>query len=168
MLLLLDPYYSANKVRKRLAEERRAAQAAEAVAAAEAQGRLERFKRLTMGRAMEGGQQHQDKGGPHAAHRLSRQQQHRPSRSGPAAPTAAAGALALDMRQELHAAGVLTEQELQDGAGLGPSMDVALSGAAQQVLRHAAQQRQAAVQVAEEWLRAQSALVVVEADEDMP
>jgi hypothetical protein len=72
------------------------------------------------------------------------------------------------MRQELLAAGVLTERDLEDGADLGTGMDTALSGVAQQVLRHAAQQRQAAVQVAEEWLRAQSALVVVEADEDMP
>jgi hypothetical protein len=149
MLLLLDPYYSASKVRKRTAEEKRAAKAAEAAAAAAAQGRLSRFKSLTMARA----------GAEAPAAGLSAQQ---PSRSSP-------GRSMQDVRQELVAAGVITQQDWEDGGlSLGPGIDAALSGGAQQVLRRAAQQRRIAVEVAHEWLCAQNALVVVDADEDMP
>jgi hypothetical protein len=74
-----------------------------------------------------------------------------------------------DVRQELVVAGVITQQDWESGGlSLGPGIDTALSGGAQQVLRRAAQQRQTAVEVAQEWLRAQNALVVVDADEDMP
>jgi hypothetical protein len=153
MLLLLDPYYNASKVRKRTAEEKRAAKAADEAAAAAARDRLSRFKRLTLARAgadgAAGGQH-----GPAAGHH--RQQQ--PSRSAPAGMQG--------IQQELLAAGVFSEHDLQDATGSLGDLGGDLRGGAQQVLRRAAQQRQTAVQVAQEWLRAQSALVLVDADDD--
>jgi hypothetical protein len=150
MLLLLDPYYSANKVRQRTAEEKRAAKAAEAAAAAEARGRLERFKSLTMGRYAADNQHGSARG----------QQRSRPS---------ASSQVVQHLKQELVTAGIFTEHELEQvAASLGPGVDSGVSGGVQQALRRAAQQREAAVQVAEEWLRAQGTLVVVDVDEDMP
>jgi hypothetical protein len=70
------------------------------------------------------------------------------------------------IQQELLAAGVFSEHDLQDATGSLADLGGDLRSGAQQVLRRAAQQRQTAVQVAQEWLRAQSALVLVDADDE--
>lgn len=149
MLLLLDPYYSASKVRKRTAAEKQAAKAAEAAASAAAKSRLERFQRLTMSRAGAGNE--------------TSTGQHEQARSMAAAPEEQG------VRHELAAAGVFTEQELEDVAS---SSLLAVSGAGmpgmQQALQRAAQQRQEKAQVAKAWLQAERALVLDDDDEDMP
>jgi len=149
MLLLLDPYYSASKVRKRTAAEKQAAKAAEAAASAAAKSRLERFQRVTMSRA--------------GARSETSTGQHEQVRSMAAAPEEQR------MRQELATAGVFTEQELDDVAS-SSLLAVPRSGmpGMQQALQRAAQQRQEKAQVAKAWLQAEKALVLDDDDEDMP